>query len=64
MENILINKHKEVKLIDFGFSVTSKHDDKLNVFIFLEKNKKGLLWNPKLHGSRNCSKKITSWQTG
>ena len=32
MENILINKSKTVKLIDFGFSIKTDPDQKLTVF--------------------------------
>jgi serine/threonine protein kinase len=32
MENILINDEKEVKLIDFGFSIKATEDQRLNVF--------------------------------
>ena len=32
MENILIDDNKKVKIIDFGFSVISEPDKKLNIF--------------------------------
>lgn len=32
LDNILIDDSKRIKLIDFGFSVSSGHDQKLSLF--------------------------------